>query len=241
MLRRSATRRWILLIGGAACFAVLIYMAVRPLVWPRIEGGKKATAEPVTDTRTSSPPTSPSQREVPLAAGRSAPAEAPTPAATRERVRGTGGMGVLPSSTPRSEGRVRRESQVQPGPAAESVAHEQAAEPAATASGRPTITLNGIEVPVELGKRYRIVSWGVGTWNPRPRTPEEDRRLLEIGVLLRRDPPPDVARVLWDEIHAINAQTERPGLRTSVVWLPAPGQKTRPPESEEIVIDLRNR
>lgn len=106
---------------------------------------------------------------------------------------------------------------------------------------KTTVIFDGIPVEVELGKKYRVTRYGVGTWNPRPRTPEEEKRFAELlQELLFENPSKERKREIHAELNVINAETSYPPKKVSVFWLPLPGQtkEDEPPDSEIIDIDL---
>jgi len=103
-----------------------------------------------------------------------------------------------------------------------------------------TITAGNRKLRLERGKKYLIID---SKWNPNPRpyTPEESRRHAE---LCRKLMDPNISgrekvRIL-KELEALG-----PGLALGAewrvyYWFPLPGQ-AEPPDSEAIVIDLRDR
>lgn len=106
---------------------------------------------------------------------------------------------------------------------------------------KTTVIFDGIPVEVEIGKKYRVIRYGVGTWNPRPRTKEEEKRFAELlQELLFENPSKERKREIHAELNAINAETSYPPKKVSVFWLPLPGQteEDEPPDSEIIDIDL---
>jgi len=96
----------------------------------------------------------------------------------------------------------------------------------------------GIPVELEIGKKYRITRYGVGTWNPRPMTKEEEKRFAELTQEFSTRPPLERRREISAELNEIKAETSYPSKIVSVLWLPLPGQKEEPPDDEIIDIDL---
>lgn len=108
-------------------------------------------------------------------------------------------------------------------------------------TGQPTIVVEGRSVPVQLGKKYRILYYTVGTQNPRPRTPAEEVRYAELQQQLKADLSEVERGGIFAELNAIHAETASITFVENVVWLPLPGQgkDKDPPDSEAVVIDLR--
>lgn len=109
------------------------------------------------------------------------------------------------------------------------------------AKGKSTIVVEGRPVPVQLGKKYRIMYYTVGTQKPRPRTPEEEVRYAELQQQLKADLSEAERQRIFAELNAINAETASVTFVDNIVWLPLPGQgkDEEPPDSEAVAIDLR--
>jgi hypothetical protein len=106
------------------------------------------------------------------------------------------------------------------------------------------VTVGGQTLELERGKKYRVLG---SKWNsnPRPYTPEESRRHADlIGKLTNPSASPE-ERVSADKELRAFAEAHGSGLALGMewwshYWVPLPGQ-AEPPDSEAIVIDLRNR
>jgi hypothetical protein len=108
---------------------------------------------------------------------------------------------------------------------------------------RPAVTVNGAVIPLQEGKKYRLIYYTRGTQNARPRTPAEERRYAELLWHLDRKPSTQERQQIMQELQAINSETASPALVTDTFWVRPPGARDadEPPDSEITVIDLRNR
>ena len=102
-----------------------------------------------------------------------------------------------------------------------------------------TVRVGGRELKLERGKKYLIIS---AKWNPNPRpyTPEEARRHIELCRKLR-DPNLSGEELLKlrEELGALGPGLALGAVWSTYLWFPLPGQE-EPPDSEAIVIDLRD-
>ena len=108
-----------------------------------------------------------------------------------------------------------------------------------------SIVVGGRRISVERGKKYVFIQPIPGNPNARPLTPAESRRHAELWQILdvmRGDPdqtPVAEARRVLDEIDEIASVSAFGGEVRRFLWMPLPGQG-EPPDSEAVVIDLRN-
>jgi len=102
-----------------------------------------------------------------------------------------------------------------------------------------TVTVGGRELRLERGKKYLIIG---AKWNPNPRpyTPEEAKRHIELCRKLR-DPNLSGEELLKlrEELEALGPGLALGAVWSTYLWFPLPGQE-EPPDSEAIVIDLRD-
>jgi hypothetical protein len=106
-----------------------------------------------------------------------------------------------------------------------------------------TYRIHGRTLVLKSGTKYRITST---KWNPNPRpyTPEESRRHAALYFRLRElvndNAPDDEIRSVRQEMQAMGPGSALGATVRVYVWRPLPGQ-AEPPDSETVVIDLRNR
>jgi hypothetical protein len=112
---------------------------------------------------------------------------------------------------------------------------------ATQAGNKPYVRIEDILVPLEPGKKYRILSLH-GSEYPRPLTPNEQERLADLSRQLHESYGLDkeTRRNIAREVDSLTGLTLPPHTHETIVWIPVPDRK-RPPDSEAIVIDLRNR
>jgi hypothetical protein len=109
-----------------------------------------------------------------------------------------------------------------------------------------TMRIGEFTIEIEAGKKYKVIypPYG-GTLNPRPRTPAEQRRIEELSKQFLTAFTFVERRRIAEAARAINAETSLPKHYEEIVrWIPLGEEdkyKDEPPDSEPIVIDLRNR
>lgn len=99
-----------------------------------------------------------------------------------------------------------------------------------------------MKIELERGKKYRIISYGIGTWNPRPQTKEEQEHFNklthELVSLHPLGPGSKEKRLkIHEELNKINAETSYPPKKVDIVWNRLPDQK-EPPDEEIIEMNL---
>jgi hypothetical protein len=119
-------------------------------------------------------------------------------------------------------------------------------EPTSVAQSRPlTVDVQGIRVPIEPGKKYKIL-YMRGSTEPRPLTPAEQSTWGELHERieeLRRSKALTAATLaeIAEQLNALSDINQPRRMRDRTVWIPLYAGQNEPPDSEAIVIDLRNR
>jgi hypothetical protein len=103
------------------------------------------------------------------------------------------------------------------------------------------VIIDGIRVPLERGKNYRILYWH-GSADPKPLTTEENERATGLfrRLLQREDRTFDESLRMAEEFARLAQKNQPLTTREEIIRLGAPGE-SGPTDSESIVIDLRNR
>lgn len=221
-MRSNATRdKWLIaaLIAGVLLFGVVVgyYVLHQPIV-PTVEPTATTTL-PAGSSEATTVETSAMERSVAevLASERYRPAtETIEPSTLSAHVEGL-------SSADR-----RRTLPETPNATAEEVSQK-------TDGNTTTVTIDGQELRLERGVRYRTVIHLPGT-----RTPEQESRSIEILHALKADPPRSEGerKELLEELQKITSTTTTPARVVRYIWFPRPGQTKSDKPSEEESVEL---